>query len=231
MNHPDQSNGLRSEPETDCRRYRQSACGPSPGTVNSPVRGLLAACWFFGCLAGAHAETIYKAPGNNGPVYSDTPAAGSRAIDLPRGNNALPPPKPPPAPDAKTEKPPAPPQAERYRDFRIVYPEDMGSAAANTSAFEVRVAVEPPLQTQFGHAFTVSLNGKPVGKRYFFTEMLIPPEFFGDSIRVNESFRAEASIVDREGNVVMTAKPVDFTMRHVPPRPRRRDPSLRHPHP
>lgn len=98
----------------------------------------------------------------------------------------------------------------------------MGSAAANTAAFEVRVAVEPALQTKFGHAFTVKLNGKPVGKRYSFAEMMIPPEFFGDTLQVNQQFRVEASIVDRDGNVLVTAKPVDFTMRHVPLPARRR---------
>lgn len=192
------------------------------------ARLLIAVCFSFAYPVSAQAETIYKSPGSNGPVYSDTQTPGGRAIDLPPPNIALPPATPPPAPKAaETEQPAVPPQAERYRDFRIVYPEDMGSAAANTAAFEVRVAVEPPLQTDFGHAFMVTLNGKPVGKRYFFTEMLIPPEFFGDSIRVNESFRAEASIVDREGNVVMSAKPVDFTMRHVPLSPRRHIPRQR----
>jgi len=181
---------------------------------------LLVPAFLAGCLSFAQADTIYKSPGSKGPVYSDTPTPGSRAVDLPPPNIAQPPPKPPPAPkEAEAEKAPAQLQAERYRSFRITQPEDMGSAAANTATFEVRVEVEPPLQTKFGHAFTVKLNGKPVGKRYFFTEMMIPPEFFGDTIEVNQRFRLEASIVDREGNVLMTAKPVDFTMRHVPMRP------------
>jgi hypothetical protein len=168
----------------------------------------------------ASAETIYKSPGGTGPVYSDTPTPGSRPVDLPPPNIAQPPPKPSPAPkDAEAAKAPPEPQAEPYRGFRITQPEDMGSAAATTAAFEVRVAVEPALQTKFGHAFTLKMNGKPVGKRYFFNEMLIPPEFFGDTIEVNQHFRVEASIVDRDGNVLMTAKPVDFTMRHLPMRP------------
>jgi len=172
------------------------------------------------CLACAQADTIYKSPGGSGPVYSDRPTPGGRAIDLPPPNIAQPPPRPVPAPrSTEAEKVPAPPQAEAYRSFRITQPEHMGSAAANTANFEVRVAVEPPLQTKFGHAFVISLNGRPVGKRYFFNEMLVPPEFFGDTIEVNQHFRLEASIVDRDGKVLLTAKPVDFTMRHVPPRP------------
>lgn len=167
-------------------------------------------------------QTIYKTPGSAGPVYSDSPTPQSRPLDLPPPNIAQPPPKP--APKVKETEPTksaAQPQAERYRSFRITQPEDMGSAAANTANFEVRVAVEPPLQTKFGHAFVIKLNGKPVPRRYFFTEMLIPPEFFGDTVEVNQHFRLEASIVDRDGNVLMTAKPVEFTMRHLPMRPGR----------
>ncbi len=181
-------------------------------------RRRLAGLLLAGMLSCVHAETIYKTPGSKGPVYSDTPMPGSRPVDLPPPNIAQPPPRPPPAPnEAPAEK--SAPQAEAYRSFRIIQPEDMGSAAANTANFEVRVAVEPPLQTRFGHAFTLTLNGRPVGKRYFFNEMLVPPEFFGDTIEVNQRFRLEASIVDREGKVLMTAKPVDFTMRYFPVRP------------
>jgi hypothetical protein len=184
---------------------------------------LLVPAFLAVCPSFSQADTIYKSPGSKGPVYSDTPAPGSRALDLPPPNIAQPPPKPAPPPQEMAgEKPPAPPQAEPYRSFRITQPEDMGSAAADTANFEVRVAVEPPLQTKLGHAFVISLNGRPVGKRYFFNEMLVPPEFFGDTIEVSQRFRLEASIVDRHGKVLMTAQPVEFTMRHLPPRPAHR---------
>ena len=185
------------------------------------VAKVLAATALAGCLLCAHAETIYKAPSDQGPVYSDTPTPGSREINLPPPNIVQPPPKLPPAPkEIEAEKVPA--QAERYRVFHITQPEDRGSVAATTSAFEVRVAVEPSLQTEFGHAFTVKLNGKPVSKRYLFPEMLIPPEFFGDTITVPQKFLVEVNIVDSRGNVLMTAKPVEATMRDVLlPLPRR----------
>lgn len=180
---------------------------------------LLAATALLACVAGARADTVYKSPGGSGPVYSDRPTPGSRAVDLPPPNIAQPPPRPAPAPqEAGAEGAPAA-QAAPYRSFRITQPEDMGSAAANTANFEVRVATEPPLQTKFGHAFVIRLNGRPVGKRYYFNEMLVPPEFFGDTIEVNQRFRLEASIVDRDGKVLMTAPPVDFTMRYFPVRP------------
>jgi hypothetical protein len=65
----------------------------------------------------------------------------------------------------------------------------------------------------------VKLNGKTVDRRYTATEMMIPPEFFGDGIRVNERFRLEVAIVDREGRVLVEAAPVDFRMRPVATRP------------
>jgi hypothetical protein len=77
------------------------------------------------------------------------------------------------------------------------------------------VEADPPLQTEIGHAYTVSLDGKPVGRRYSFPELLIPPEFFGDTLEVNQMFRVEASIVDRAGKVLTTAKPIRFTMRFI----------------
>lgn len=180
------------------------------------VAKVLAATVLAGCLLCAHAETIYKSAGDKGTVYSDTPTPGGHEVNLPPSNIVQPPPKSPPAPkEIEAEKVSA--QAERYRVFRITQPEDRGSVAATTSAFEVRVAVEPPLQTEFGHAFTLKLNGKPVSKRYLFPEMLIPPEFFGDTIRVPQQFLVEVSIVDSRGNVLMTAKPVEATMRDVLP--------------
>jgi hypothetical protein len=176
------------------------------------------------CLAGglslAQAETIYKSPGAQGPVYSDTPTPGGRAVDLPPPNIAQPPPKPAARPPTPVEEKNVPqPEAVSYRSLKITQPEDNGSVGDNTATFEVRVAVDPPPQYELGHAFLVKLNGRTVDKRFRSTEMMIPPEFFGDGVRANEWFHLEVSIVDRDGKVLATAPPVDFVMRHVWTRP------------
>ena len=113
----------------------------------------------------------------------------------------------------------AQPQAVAYRTLRITQPEADGSASDNTALFEVRVAVDPALQHALDHAFVVTLNGKAVDRRYTGTEMMIPPEFFGDGTRANERFRLKVWIEDRDGNVLIEAAPVDFVMRHVATRP------------
>ena len=168
-------------------------------------------------------DTVFKSSGPDGTVYSDTPSPGSREIDLPLPNVAEPSAKPAAKPAVKPEASPqpddaAPPQVA-YQSLRITQPEDDGSAGDNTANFEVRVAVEPALRYQLGHAFVVTLNGRAVDRRYTSTEMLIPPEFFGDSIRANERFRLEVRIEDRDGRVLREATPVDFVMRHAAARP------------
>ena len=103
-----------------------------------------------------------------------------------------------------------------YRSFAIVSPEDNGSAAANTALFEGRVAVDPRLQLGAGHAFVVSINGRPVGQRFTATEFVVPPEFWGDTLPpANQSMQLDASIVDAGGEVIKKAKPIRFFMRFV----------------
>ena len=111
-------------------------------------------------------DTVFKSSGPDGTVYSDTPSPGSREIDLPLPNVAEPSAKPAAKPAVKPEASPqpddaAPPQVA-YQSLRITQPEDDGSAGDNTANFEVRVAVEPALRYQLGHAFVVTLNGRAV---------------------------------------------------------------------
>lgn len=165
-------------------------------------------------LAGcAAAQTVYKAPGPSGPLYSDAPLPGGQRIELPPPNVAIPPPRraiPPPRPTSE----PQTAQSFSYRRFRVVEPQDGGSAAAQTANFEVRVEVEPALAP--GHAIVLTLDGREVPRRYRSTEMLIPPEFFPEAIEVNRRYRLTARIVDETGRVRAEAPPVDFLMRDVP---------------
>ena len=95
------------------------------------------------------ADTIYKSPGPGGPVYSDVPSSGSVPVDLPPPNIAEPPARPAVQPKLPAQtKDTVQPKALAYRSLRITQPEDEGSASDNTALFEVRVAVEPALQTR-----------------------------------------------------------------------------------
>lgn len=182
------------------------------------------------CVAPVPAQTVYETRGPNGPVFSDKPQAGAKAIELRPLNvidNAI---------LTGAEKGAAPPAqrkagserpgnesasrdqdaAPAYRAFAIVFPENDGSILANTAVFEVRVALEPALRLGEGHAFVVSINGRPVGQRFTATEFMIPPEFWGDQLPPpNQRLQLGAAIVDRNGAVLKEAAPIQFQLRYA----------------
>lgn len=168
-------------------------------------------------LGTAGAQTVYESRGGAGKVYSDRPLPGGKPVDLKPLNVVDPVPVPLPAATPQSALP-----AERkdvavaYRSFSVVFPESGGSVAANTGTFEVRVAIDPPLQIARGHAFVLRMDGRDVPGRYTSTEMMIPPEFFGDVIPAgSQQHVIEASVVDLQGGVVIAAVPVGFQTRFV----------------
>ena len=189
--------------------------------------------------AALQAQGVYVTPGANGPVFSDKPQPGAREVTLPPLNVVVPPPRPVVSPaaqaGAKDEvKDVARPAAAlfAYRAFSIVQPENDGSVLADTALFEVRVAVDPPLQLGEGHAFAVSIDGRRVGQRFTANEFMIPPEFWGDVVPPpGQRLQLDAAIVDGDGRELRKADPVSFFMRYAlpPKRPRHPLPPLRLP--
>ena len=184
------------------------------------------------------AQGVYVTPGANGPVFSDKPQPGAREVILPPLNVVAPPPQlttPAAKEGGKAEakesvRPEVAPFV--YRAFSIVQPENDGSMLANTALFEVRVAVDPPLQLGEGHAFAVSIDGRRVGQRFAANEFMIPPEFWGDVVAPpGQRLQLDAAIVDGDGRELRKADPVSFFMRYAlpPKRPRHPLPPLRLP--
>ena len=178
--------------------------------------------------AALQAQGVYVTPGANGPVFSDKPQPGAREVTLPPLNVVAPPPRPVATPaaqeGAKDEVKDGAKDAIRpaavlfdYRAFSIVQPENDGSVLANTALFEVRVAVDPPLQLGEGHAFAVSIDGRRVGQRFTANEFMIPPEFWGDVVAPpGQRLQLDAAIVDGDGRELRKADPVSFFMRYAP---------------
>ena len=170
--------------------------------------------------AMSRAQGVYVTQGENGPVFSDKPQPGAKEVTL-KPLNVVPLPKPDktqPAPAVKEEPVPVTLDADAsaYQRFAVVYPEDNGSIVANTAVFDVRVAVDPALKLGEGHAFVVSLNGRPVGQRFTATEFMIPPEFWGDRLPPpNQAVQLDASIVDANNQVLKAAAPVRFILRYA----------------
>lgn len=185
----------------------------------------LAFCLLLGA-ASALAQTVYQSRGDNGPVFSDKPQPGAKAVDLPplnvidstvlTGGNTAEKNAAPAQPKAGGEPAGSKEAAVAYRSFSIVFPENDGSVVANTAQFEVRVAVDPALRLGEGHAITVSINGQPVVQRFTASEFTIPPEFWGDQLPApNQRLQLGAAIVDRNGAVLKEAAPVQFYLRHA----------------
>lgn len=180
----------------------------------------------------ALAQTVYESKSGQGKVYSDRPAPGAKAIELRPLTVIEPIPVAPAAAEAAQDSGGRPRQeapAPAYRSLRVVFPEAGGSVAANNATFEVRLAVDPPLQVAKGHAFVFRLDGRPVPGRFTATEIMIPPEFFGEVAPSGvQRHVLEASIVDAGGQSLLSAPAVDFQTRYVtvlqrphgfPPRP------------
>lgn len=187
------------------------------------MRRSLAACVLSACLLPGvlPAQTVYESKGPNGPVFSNQPSPGAKVLVLPPLNVMEAPPAPPPSPPAASAAPPASAAssaaaAVAYRSFSIVAPEDDGSVVANTAQFEVRLSVEPALRIGEGHAFAVSVDGRPVAQRFTASEFTIPPEFWGDDLPPpNQRHQLAAAIVDRDGQILKQAAPVQFYLRHA----------------
>lgn len=177
------------------------------------------------------AQGVYVTPGANGPVFSDKPQPGAREVILPPLNVVVPPPQPT-TPAAKESVKAEAKESVRtdaapfaYRAFSIVQPENDVGMLANTALFEVRVAVDPPLQIGAGHAFSVSIDGRAVGQRFTANEFIIPPEFWGDTVPPpGQRLQLDAVIVDRDGRALSKAEPVLFFMRYAPAPNRPRQP-------
>lgn len=169
-------------------------------------------------IGAATAQTVYESKSGQGKVYSDRPVPGGKPVDLKPLNVIEAMPVAPAAPKAVAEeaKPATTAAAIPYRNLAVVFPEAGGSVAANNATFEVRVSIDPPLQIAKGHAFSLRLDGRPVSGRYTATEMMIPPEFFGEVIPAGaQQHVLEVSVVDAQGGSLLSAAPVSFQTRFV----------------
>lgn len=177
--------------------------------------------WFLAVVsllvaAGVLAQPVYESRDASGTrVFTDRPSSGGKPVDLKPLNVVEPIPVPPPspaAPVAADQRQSAP--APAYRSLSIVFPEPGGSVGINTATFEIRVAVDPPLQIANGHAFVFRMDGRNIPGRYTSTENMVPPEFFGDVLPAgSQQHVIEASVVDGQGKVVISATPVSFQTR------------------
>ncbi|HTS55522.1 MAG TPA: DUF4124 domain-containing protein [Burkholderiales bacterium] len=151
--------------------------------------------------AVACAQAVYECPGQGGPVFSDTPCPGGKRMDLGSPNvidtNA------PPAQQAPTQ-----PSASAYTSFTIVSPEDGGTIHTNTGQFQVSVALSPALQG--GNGISVSLDGTQLPTLRYSLEFDVTQEEWESAAAANVQHVLQASVLDRSGNTLIAATPVQF---------------------
>jgi hypothetical protein len=167
---------------------------------------------------------VYVTPGQNGPVFSDKPQAGSREMNL-RPLTVIPaPPKPadetaktgPGGSDARQKERDPRETAVPYRSLEVIAPADGGSIAGDTSFLEVRLAVDPPLRLADGHAFVVQIDGRSVDQRFTTPDFVIPSDFWPEGyLPANRGVQIDVAVIDGNGQVVTRAPPVHFRSRPV----------------
>ncbi len=108
------------------------------------------------------AETkIYKKVLPDGTViFTDEPVKGAVEVELPPPQT-VPALRLPPQPPAATERK-QPPRFRPYTQLAIVSPGNDQALRANDGRMEVRVALQPPLQSRLGHRLVLKLDGQVV---------------------------------------------------------------------
>ena len=144
---------------------------------------------------------VYECPGQDGPVFTNTPCPGGKRMDLgspnviDAGN--------PPQQTGATQ-----PAASAYTSLTIVSPENGGTIHTNTGQFQVSLDLTPGLQG--GNAVSVSLDGTPLPTLRYSLQFDITPEEWESAAAANVEHTLQASVVDRSGNTLIAAAPVQF---------------------
>ncbi len=155
--------------------------------------------WLLPAIACA--QTMYECPGKDGPVFTSTPCPGGKQLDL----------GPPNVIDTGT----SPPQqqavqadAPAYTAFTILSPENDGTVHSNTGQFQVSLALTPGLQG--GNAISVSLDGTQLPTLRYSLQFDITQEEWESAAAANVQHMLQASVMDRSGNTLIAAIPVQF---------------------
>jgi hypothetical protein len=149
----------------------------------------------------ACAQAVYQCPGQDGPIFSDTPCPGGKQMDL----------GPPNVIDTNTpgaQLPAAQVAASAYSAFSIVSPQNDGTVHTNTGQFSVGLALTPPLQG--ANAISLSLDGTQLPTLRYSLQFDITQEEWESAAAANVQHLLQAAVVDRAGNTLIAATPVQF---------------------
>lgn len=160
----------------------------------------LLAMWVATTASG---QSVYESRDQAGPVFSDLPSQGARAVTLPQLNIMSSPPVPPaePAPVAA----PVP-----YTALSIIQPEDAGTIHSNSGDIAVQVAIEPALRVRHGDAIAVRLDHTVLPTVRSSLQFAISPTEWQNAAVDTVEHQLEVAVVDRSGQSLITSAPVRF---------------------
>lgn len=148
------------------------------------------------------AQTVYETKDKAGPVFSDKPAQGASAVELPPPNVISMPAA------ASTPAPSAPPPAP-YRDLMILAPEARGSVHSNTGEFDVRARLSPALRGS--DRILVSLDGNVLKTRFRGANLHITEADWNAAASGDDSLHTiQLTVVDAKGEPLIASAPVSF---------------------
>jgi len=170
------------------------------GMATRLIAGALAAA-----LCGpAAAQTVYESKDKSGaPVFSDNPALGGKAMDLPPPNVVQQQPVPKLAPL------PAAPFA--YRSISVVLAEGGDTVHSNTGGFGFTVRLSPALRARLGDRIRVTLDGNTLPAIYASRKIAITDaDWQAAATSNNVQHTLQAAVVDGTGAVMIESAPRSF---------------------
>lgn len=141
---------------------------------------------------------VYRIIGPDGSVtFTDEPVPGAERIELPPVMTYT----PQPVKSAVEEDQAETAQALPYRRFAVASPADESTIRDNQGNISMRVELDPPLQTDFGHRLQFVVDGMDQGE-----PVTSPAVTFQNLDR--GSHRLSARIIDASGATIETTPPV-----------------------
>lgn len=162
--------------------------------------------WFtFAILSlwwGTALAQVYESKDKSGvPVFSDQPSQGAKPVDLPPPNVV--------GPQQRPTAVPLPAQPSfSYAQLAILAPAQEDTVHTNTGAFDVQVSVDPVLRS--GDVFVVTLDGNALPGRYSSANIGLTAQDYASAATSTHQHSLAVSVVDANGNVLISTGPVNF---------------------
>lgn len=159
----------------------------------------------WSALAAAQGS-VYESRDKAGPVFSDRPSSGAKAVDLPPPNVIQVDPLP--------KQQPAAAPAQYYTALAISSPANGGTVHANTGAFDVSVRLVPALRTARGDRIKAKLDGRLLARSFSSAKIdITEADWQNNANPDNTEHTLQVVVLDKSGAALMESPTVKFFVR------------------